>query len=48
MKHALITICVYTLDGPMWLDEGDCIIKDVHGEFYPCQKDICEETYEAI
>lgn len=41
-------ICVYTLDGPMWFDEGDYIIKGVRGEFYPCQKDIFEETYEKV
>lgn len=34
-------ICVYTL-------EGDYVIKGVYGEFYPCQKDIFEETYEEI
>lgn len=32
----------------MWFDEGDYIIKGVRGEFYPCQKDIFEETYEEI
>lgn len=32
----------------MWFDEGDYIIKDVYGEFYPCWKDIFEETYEEI
>ena len=26
----------------------DYIIKGVRGEFYPCQKDIFEETYEEI
>lgn len=41
-------ICVYTLEGPMWFDEGDYIIKGVRGEFYPCQKDIFEETYEKV
>lgn len=39
-------ICVYTLDGPMWFNEGDYIIKGVRGEFYPCPKAIFEETYE--
>ena len=24
------------------------VIKGVHGEFYPCQKDIFEETYEEV
>lgn len=30
----------------MWFNKGDYIIKGVHGEFYFCQKDIFEETYE--
>ena len=41
-------ICVYTLEGPMWFDEGDYVIKGVHGEFYSCRKDIFEETYEKV
>ena len=41
-------ICVYTLEGPMWFDVGDYVIKGVRGEFYPCQKDIFEETYEKV
>lgn len=39
-------ICVHTLEGPVWGEKGDYIIKGVRGEFYPCQKDIFEETYE--
>ena len=39
---------VYTLEGTMWFNEGDYVIKGVHGEFYPCQKDIFEETYEEV
>lgn len=35
-------ICVYTLEGPMWFNEG------VRGEFYPCKKNIFEETYEEV
>lgn len=39
-------ICVHTLEGPVWGEKGDYIIKGVRGEFYICQKDIFEETYE--
>jgi hypothetical protein len=39
---------VYSLEGPMRFNEGDYIIKGVRGEFYPCQKDIFEETYEKV
>lgn len=41
-------ICVYTPGGLLWFDEGDYVIKGVSGEFYPCQKDIFEETYEKV
>lgn len=41
-------VFIATLEGHMWFDEGDYVIKGVHGEFYPCQKDIFEETYEEI
>lgn len=41
-------VFVYSLEGPMWFNEGDYIIKGVRGEFYPCQKDIFEETYEKV
>lgn len=30
------------------LVEGDYVIKGAHGEFYSCQKDIFEETYEKV
>lgn len=38
--------CVHTLEGPVWVEKGDYIVKGVRGEFYICQKDIFEETYE--
>lgn len=41
-------ICVYTPEGLLWFDEGDYVIKGARGEFYPCQKDIFEETYEKV
>lgn len=41
-------ICVYTPEGLLWFNEGDYVIKGAHGEFYPCRKDIFEETYEEI
>lgn len=41
-------IFVVSLEGPMFFNEGDYIIRGVRGEFYPCQKDIFEETYEII
>ena len=37
---------VETLEGGHIVCPGDWIIKGVRGEFYPCKKDIFEETYE--
>ena len=39
-------ICVHTLEGPVWGEKGDYIVKGARGEFYICQKDLFEETYE--
>jgi hypothetical protein len=39
---------IATLEGIMNAKEGDWIIKDVKGEFYPCKPDIFEATYEAV
>ena len=42
------TITIHTLEGDMKAKQGDYIIKGVKGEFYPCRKDIFEQTYEEI
>lgn len=39
-------IIINTLEGKMIGHIGDWIIKGVHGEFYPCHKEIFDETYE--
>ena len=41
-------IGISTLEGDMFADEGDWIIRGVAGEFYPCKPDIFAETYEAV
>lgn len=41
-------IIIKTLEGLMYADPGDWIIKGVQGEFYPCKPDIFEMTYEFI
>lgn len=41
-------IVIPTLEGLMEAREGDYIIKDVKGEFYPCKPDIFAATYEAV
>ena len=39
-------LIIHTLEGDHRADIGDYIIRGVRGEFYPCKKDIFEETYE--
>lgn len=41
-------LTIKTLEGDMYVSEGDYIIKGVLGEFYPCKHDIFEATYEAV
>ena len=48
VKEATITegkLYIHTLEGDMRANLGDYIIKGVHGEFYPCAREIFEETY---
>jgi len=37
---------IKTLEGHIWAEPGDYIIKGVQGEFYPCKPDIFKMTYE--
>lgn len=39
---------IRTLEGDMFADRGDFIIKGVQGEFYPCKPDIFTATYELV
>lgn len=41
-----IALFIDTLEGTMRANEGDWIIRGVHGEFYPCKPDIFTATYE--
>jgi hypothetical protein len=43
--HSLIIV---TLEGDMYVSDGDFIIKGISGEFYPCKPDIFVLTYEAL
>lgn len=43
-----VNMLIKTLEGIRICTKGDFIIKDVHGEFYPCKPDIFEETYEVV
>ena len=40
--------CIHTLEGDMWFQEGDYVIKGIKGELYPCKGHIFEETYNEI
>jgi hypothetical protein len=42
------SIRITTLEGTMYVDKGDYIIKGVKGEFYPCKPDIFLMTYDKI
>ena len=42
------TLMIRTLEGDHKAIVGDYIIKGVHGECYPCKKDIFEETYYIL
>lgn len=39
---------IRTLEGTMYADLGDWIIRGVKGEFYPCKPDIFEATYDPV
>lgn len=41
-------VVISTLEGIMYGDVGDWIIKGVKGELYPCKPDIFEATYEGV
>ena len=39
---------IHTLEGDMRFNSGDYVIKGIHGEIYPCKKDIFEESYSPF
>lgn len=41
-------LAIETLEGTMFADIGDYIIKGVNGELYPCKPDIFRKTYELV
>ena len=42
------TLIVETLEGKMAAEKGCYIIRGVNGEYYPCQEDIFNKTYEPV
>ena len=43
-----MTVVIHTLEGNMAAHMGDYIVKGIKGEFYPCRKDIFEESYTEL
>lgn len=41
-------MAIETLEGFMYAEDGDWVIKGVIGEFYPCKPDVFQATYEAV
>lgn len=41
-------LVIPTLEGGMFANPGDWIIRGVKGEYYSCRPDIFEATYEAV
>lgn len=39
---------IETLEGIMRANVGDYIITGIHGEQYPCKKEVFDETYELV
>ncbi len=39
---------VRTLEGEHLANDGDYIIRGVHGELYPCKPDIFAKTYDIV
>ena len=41
-------LMVETLEGPLYAEVGDYIVKGVRNELYPVKPDIFEETYDLV
>ena len=39
---------IATREGSIFANIGDYLIKGIAGEFYPCGKDIFEQTYDLV
>lgn len=39
---------VHTLEGPLFVSDGDYVITGIRGEKYPCKPDVFEATYEKV
>jgi hypothetical protein len=48
VKHDTMELVIKTLEGNMIAPLDAFIIRGVEGEYYPCQKEIFEKTYEYV
>lgn len=48
VRNGITYILIETLEGTMEGKPGCYVIKGVKGEFYPCDKEIFEQTYEEV
>lgn len=46
--QAKVRLLIHTLNGIIAAEPGDYIIKGIKGEFYPCNKELFEQTYEVL
>lgn len=42
------SMAIVTLEGTLWAEAGDFIIRGIKGELYPCKPDIFAETYQEV
>lgn len=42
------SVIIETLEGNYYARKGDWIIRGINGEFYLCEPDIFEKTYEEV
>lgn len=47
-QHDNAVMVILTMEGPMYAEDGDWIIRGVVGEFYPCKNDVFEASYEPV
>lgn len=45
---AYSVMLITTLEGTMEARQGDWVIQGVHGELYPCKRDIFAATYDEV
>lgn len=43
-----IELRIITLEGVMIAKQNDYVIKGINGEFYPCNEEIFNKTYERV